>query len=122
MTINIDNIDIYEVEKRDYEAYFYRLPPNEIIKTTPRPGLIVWKDIKENEEICGQEITQIMGQNCSRYFIFNFVDEERLGPHKTYQYITLSEEEYIEFLNSLPSNKEKTNGEDLSNSCESSER
>ena len=49
MTINIDNIDIYEVEKRDYEAYFYRLPPNEIIKTTPRPGLVIWKDIKENE-------------------------------------------------------------------------
>ena len=121
MTINIDDIDIYEVEKRDYEAYFYRLPQNKILKTTPRPGLVIWKDIKENEEICGQEIIQIMGQNCSRYFIFNFVDEERLGPHKTYKYITLSEEEYIEFLNSLPSSKEKTNGEDLSDSCKSSE-
>ena len=122
MPINFDDINIYEVEKRDYESYFYRLPVNEIIKTTPRPGLVIWKDIKENEEICGQEITQIMGQNCSRYFIFNFMNEERLGPHKTYQYITLTEEEYMQFLNSLPSNKEKVNGEDLSNSCESSER
>ena len=81
------------------------------------------KDMKEdNEYLCGVLSEQVMGMSANRYFIFNFIDEERLGPHKTYKYITLSEEEYIEFLNSLPSSKEKTNGEDLSNSCESSER
>ena len=81
--INIDKIDIYEVDKKDYEAYFYRLPKNEIIKTTPREKLTIWKDLTTGFEICGYETTQIMGTDCNRFFIFNFIEEERLGDYKT---------------------------------------
>ena len=50
----LNNLDLFEVDKIDYDAYFYRLPKNEIMKTTPQEGLIVYKDIKEDGElICG---------------------------------------------------------------------
>ena len=71
--IDLDKIDIYEVDKKDYEAYFYRLPKNEIIKTTPREKLTIWKDLITGFEICGYETTQIMGTDCNRFFIFNFI-------------------------------------------------
>ena len=119
--INIDNIDIYEVDKKDYESYFYRLPKNEIIKTTPRSNLTVYKDLKENVEICGIETTLIMGQNCCRFFIFNLMDEERLGPHKVIQYINLSQEEYLTLLRKFFKNG-GNNEENLSHSCSCSER
>lgn len=107
--INIDNIDIYEVDKNDYSAYFYRLPKNDIIKTTPREGLSVYKDIQTGAQICGILTEQIMGTDCNRYFIFNFMDENRLGAYKTTQYIQLSEEEFEEFLSLLPISKKENN-------------
>ena len=107
--IDLDKIDIYEVDKKDYEAYFYRLPKDEIIKTTPREKLTIWKDLITGFEICGYETTQIMGTDCNRFFIFNFMEEERLGNYKTTKYIYLSEKEYEKFLNLLPLSK-KENG------------
>lgn len=103
MDIDIfENLDIYEVEKADYDAYFYRLPMKDLMKTTPREGLIVYKDISNNgEAICGILSEQIMAMPANRYFIFNFLDEERLGPHKQYKYIQMSETEYIDFLKRL---------------------
>ena len=96
------DLDIYEVDKTDYDAYFYRLPKNEIMKTTPREGLIVYKDIANGgEPICGILSEQIMAMPANRYFIFNFVDESRLGPHKQYKYIHMTETEYAEFLGRL---------------------
>lgn len=98
----LNNLDLFEVDKIDYDAYFYRLPKNEIMKTTPREGLTVYKDIKEDGKfICGILSEQIMAMPANRYFIFNFMDESRLGPHKTYKHITMTEEEYIEFLKQL---------------------
>lgn len=98
----LNNLDLFEVDKMDYDAYFYRLPKNEIMKTTPREGLTVYKDVKENGElICGILSEQIMAMPANRYFIFNFIDESRLGPHKAYKYITMTEEEYTEFLKQL---------------------
>ena len=101
------NLDIFEVEKEDFTSYFYRLPKNEIVKTTPQENLIIWKDILTGQEVCGEEKIQIMGSNCTRYFIFNFLEEERLGEYKTIQKIVLSEEDYQKFLNALV-NKEKS--------------
>lgn len=100
--INIDNIDIYEVEKGDYSSYFHRLPKNELMKTTPREGLVVYKDVVSGEAICGILTETIMGTNCNRFFIFNFMEEDRLGPEKVIKYITLPEEDYKYFLNLLP--------------------
>lgn len=94
-----EELDIYEVEKSDYDAYFYRLPSKDLMKTTPREGLVVYKDILNGKEpVCGILSEQIMGMPANRYFIFNFIDEDRLGPHKQYKYIQMTEEEYREFL------------------------
>lgn len=98
----LNNLDLFEVDKIDYDAYFYRLPKNEIMKTTPREGLTVYKDVKEDGElICGILSEQIMAMPANRYFIFNFIDESRLGPHKAYKHITMTEEEYTGFLKKL---------------------
>ena len=97
-----DNLDLYEVDKVDYDSFFYRLPKNEIMKTTPREGLTAYKDMKEdNEYLCGVLSERVMGMSANRYFIFNFMDESRLGPHKLYKHITMTEEEYTEFLKQL---------------------
>ena len=96
-----DNLDIFEVEKTDYESYFYRLPKTEILKTTPREGLVVYKDIQTREDICGVLTEEVMGTEARRFFIFNFIDESRLGPHKTIQYITMPTEEYELFIKKL---------------------
>lgn len=97
----LNNLDIYEVDKLDYDAYFYRLPKNELMKTTPREGFVAYKDITDSQYICGILSEQIMGMPANRYFIFNFIDEERLGEHKCYQHIRMSEEEYTQFLATL---------------------
>lgn len=96
------DLDIYEVDKVDYDAYFFRLPEKDIMKTTPREGFVIYKDIGNGgEPICGILTEQIMAMPANRYFIFNFLDEERLGPHKQYQYIHMAEEEYAKFLERL---------------------
>ena len=95
----LNNLDIFEVEKADYDSYFFRLPQNEIMKTTPREGLTVYKDtLNGGEPICGILSEQVMAMPANRYFIFNLLDEARLGPHKAYKHITMTEEEYKEFL------------------------
>ena len=97
-----ENIDIYEVEREDYNAYFYRLPQDDLMKTSPEKNYIIWKDIRTGEPICGTETYDIMGQKCTRYFIFNFLEDERLGKHKIIKHIVLSEEDYMNFLEKLP--------------------
>ena len=96
----LDNLDLYEVENVDYESYFYRLP-KDIMKTTPSEGLVVYKDIQTGESICGVLTEQVMAMPANRYFIFNLLDEERLGSHKAYKYIHMTEAEYAEFLGRL---------------------
>ena len=97
-----ENIDIYEVEKRDYESYFYRLPVESVMKTRPVDGLTVYVDTLNNQApLCGVLTENVMMMNANRYFIFNFMDEERLGPHKAYKEIILDEDDYREFLNRL---------------------
>ena len=67
----LDNLDIYEVDKGDYEAYFYRLP-KDVMKTTPQEGMVVYKDIVSGDYVCGILTENIMAMPANRYFIFNF--------------------------------------------------
>ena len=98
----LDNLDLFEVDKEDYDAYFYRLPKEDMVKNEPFEGFTLYQDAKqENLFICGVLTEQIMAMPANRYFIFNFLEEERLGPHKQYQYIHMTEEEYVEFLRRL---------------------
>lgn len=98
LTEYLEKIDIFEVEKADYEAYFFRLPKNEILKTTPKENYTIYLDSLDREPICGIEEQDIMGTKARRFFIFNLLDEERLGDHKRIQVINMTEEEYINFL------------------------
>ena len=99
---NMNEIELYEVDRIDYDAYFYRLPKDDLMKTTPREGLVIYKDLLNNgEPICGIYTEIVMAMPANRYFIFNFMDESRLGPHKLYKHITMTEEEYTEFLKQL---------------------
>ena len=81
-----ENLDIYEVDKADYDAYFYRLPQNDMI---------------EPQLICGILSENIMAMPANRYFIFNFLDEKRLGAHKIIKQITLGLEDYENFMKHL---------------------
>lgn len=95
----LDNLDIFEVDKEDYDSYFYRLPVNELMKTTPREGLTIYKDIvNSGTPVCGILSEQVMAMPANRYFIFEFIDEERLGPHKVVKHVRLDEAQYTEFL------------------------
>lgn len=98
----LDNLDIFEVDKEDYDSYFYRLPINDMMKTTPREGLTIYKDIANNGiPVCGILSEQVMAMPANRYFIFELIDEERLGPHKVVKHIQLDEVQYTEFLTRL---------------------
>ena len=81
----INNLDIYEVDKKDYEGLAKFFVPDFSALSDPS----LWIDA----------IGQAMPAN--RYFIFNFMDEQRLGPYKYYKYIQLSEKEYLDFLKRL---------------------
>ena len=73
-----------------------------MVKSEPFEGFTLYQDAKqENLFICGVLTEQIMAMPANRYFLFNFLEEERLGPHKQYQYIHMTEEEYVEFLGRL---------------------
>lgn len=86
--------EIYEVDKKDYDSYFYRLPENEIMKTTPSEGWTIYKDMKENKEICGILSENVMAMDANRYFIFDFIDESRLGKPKYTKTITIPLEDF----------------------------
>lgn len=97
----MNDLDIYEVERNYYLSYWYSLPHDELMKTTPSEGLTIWKDIKTGEQICGTKVENIMGTAATQYYIFTFMDDERLGEAKTTQYVYLNNEEYLDLLRKL---------------------
>lgn len=101
-----ERLDIYEVEKGDYESYFFRLPQNDLMKTTPREGWTLYKDVITQSYVCGVVIENIMGMDCSRFFIFEFLPEERLGKELTVKQVCLSEEDFIKFVEGLTHGKD----------------
>ena len=108
----VEKLDIYEVDKEDYESYLYRLPKNEIMKTTPREGYVFYKDSLTQQYICGTLSEDIMGMKCTRFFIFEFLPEERLGKELVIKEIIIGEDEYKELLEKL------ANGKNFDITCE----
>lgn len=94
----LNHLDIYEVDKEDAISYCYRLKARPQIKKTPREGLEVYMDIETGLYLWGIETTKVMAQEARRYFIFEFLDEELLGPHRTVKRVTISNEQFEEFI------------------------
>ena len=49
----LGHIDLYEVEKNDYRSYEYRCKDRQIMKITPREGMVVYRDVKTGEWLYG---------------------------------------------------------------------
>ena len=103
----INNLDLYEVDKGYYSSYEYRCKDRELMKLTPlntkEKRIILWRDIETNLLLYGIEITNVMGMDAVRYFIFEMLNEELLGSEKTIKYINLEEEDYKAFLDLIAS-------------------
>ena len=108
-----EKLDIYEVDKEDYDSYWYRLPKDEIIKCTPREGYEFYKDSLTKKYVCGILSEDIMGMKCTRFFIFEFLPEERLGDELVIKEIIIGEDEYKKLIGRL------TDGENSNSTCES---
>lgn len=109
----LNHLDIYEVDKEDAISYCYRLKARPQNQINPKEGLEIFEDVATGLYLWGIETTNIMGQEARRYFIFEFLDEELLGPHRTVKKITLTEKQFEEFvkrcLGEYKNNEEKEN-------------
>lgn len=94
----LNMLDIYEVDKAYYSSYEYRCQERQLMKRTPREGLTIWEDLETGKLLYGKEITPVMASNATRFFIFEMLDEELLGPEKTIQHIEVDYETYKKFL------------------------
>ena len=111
----ISMIDIYEVDKTYYYSYVYRCKDRQLMKRHPYEGLTVWEDIETGKLLYGKEVTNVMASEATRFFIFELLDEELLGPEKTIQTIEVDYETYKNFLEAVASKnkKEELYGENL---------
>ena len=103
----ITALDIYEVDKAYYSSYEYRCKDRQLMKRHPKEGLTVWEDIETGKLLYGIEVTNIMASNATRFFIFEILDEELLGPEKTAQIIEVDYEIYKNFLEAIASKNQK---------------
>lgn len=103
----ISMLDIYEVDKTYYYSYVYRCKDRQLMKRHPHEGLTVWEDIETGKLLYGKEVTNIMASEATRFFIFELLDEELLGPEKTTQIIEIDYETYKNFLEAVASKNEK---------------
>lgn len=97
----LNNLDAFEVEKRYYDSYTYRLQTRQLIKTTPEKNVTIFIDTETRLPVTGFKEEDVMGMVGKNYYIFELLDEELLGPEKTYQIIHLDEQQYMEFLEEL---------------------
>ena len=103
----ISMLDIYEVDKIYYSSYEYRCKDRQLMKRHPHEGLTVWEDIETGKLLYGKEVTNIMASDATRFFIFEILDEELLGPEKTTQTIEVDYETYKNFLEAVASKNKK---------------
>jgi hypothetical protein len=103
----ISMLDIYEVDKTYYYSYVYRCKNRQLMKRHPHEGLTVWEDIETGKLLYGKEVTNVMASEATRFFIFELLDEELLGPEKTTQIIEIDYETYKNFLEAVASKNEK---------------
>ena len=108
-------LDIYEVNKTYYYSYVYRCKDRQLMKRHPREGLTVWEDLETGKLLYGKEVTNIMASEATRFFIFELLDEELLGPEKTTKTIEVDYETYKNFLEAvaLKNKKEDLYGKNL---------
>lgn len=93
------SLDFYEVEKADYRAYQYRLKDRKTYERSyPEQELTVVFDEETNVPVLGLKEESIMGTNAHRFFIFEFLDEDKLGDHLVTKNIILSQEQWERFL------------------------
>lgn len=105
----LENLDCYEVDKAYYLSYAYRYKDRNLMKLTPRENLTIWQDLETRAILSGVEEKDVMGTKARRFFIFELLDEELLGPEKTTQYIDVDAQTYIKFLETVSKKKEKNN-------------
>ena len=103
----LNMLDIYEVDKTYYSSYEYRCQERQLMKRTPYEGLTVWEDLETGKLLYGKEVTNIMASDATRFFIFEMLDEELLGPEKTTQIIEVDYETYKNFLEAVASKNKK---------------
>lgn len=103
----ISMIDIYEVDKTYYYSYVYRCKDRQLMKRHPREGLTVWEDLETGKLLYGKEVTNIMASEAIRFFIFELLDEELLGPEKITKTIEVDYETYRNFLEAVASKNKK---------------
>ena len=94
----LEHLDFYEVDRADAVSYIFRLKARPQMKLTPQENLEVSMDIETRQWLYGIETINLMGQKAKRYFIFEFLDDNLLGPHRTVKKIELSYEQYEEFI------------------------
>ena len=111
----ISMLDIYEVDKTYYYSYVYRCKDRQLMKRHPHEGLTVWEDLETGKLLYGKEVTNIMASDATRFFIFELLDEELLGPEKITQTIEVDYETYRNFLEAvaLKNKKEDLYGKNL---------
>lgn len=106
-----NNLDIFEVESPYYKSYEYCCKNRQLMKITPihttEKQLIAWRDIETGLLLYGKEITNITGMDATRYFIFEYLSEDLLGPELTTRHIKVDEETYIKLIKHMT---EKQNG------------
>lgn len=111
----ISMLNIYEVDKTYYYSYVYRCKDRQLMKRHPREGLTVWEDLETGKLLYGKEVTNVMASEATRFFIFELLDEELLGPEKITKTIEVDYETYRNFLEAvaLKNKKEDLYGKNL---------
>ena len=94
----LEHLDFYEVDRADAVSYIFRLKARPQMKLTPQENLEVSMDIETRQWLYGVETIDLMGQKAKRYFIFEFLDDELLGPHRTVKKFVLPYELYEVFF------------------------
>ena len=121
----IKTLDLFQVDKADYESYVYRLRHRDLLETKEENGLVMFWDIAAGEYVCGykEETTIANNTTYKDYFIFELLPEECLASEKIIQKVVLSPEEYVAWLklcNQVMNGKKGDNDdgeENLSTTC-----
>lgn len=112
----LNNLEIYSVDKPDYESYVYRLQYRDLLQEEI-DNVVMFRDMTAGQYVCGYKDTTMISSNsvCREYFIFELLPEDYLGPEKVIKRITLSKEDYeawIKLCQQVINKKDDDNGEE----------
>ena len=95
----LERLDLYAVEKLDYDSYVYRCKDRNLMKVTPNKELTVFRDVETGKYLYGYgEIELVKGLPHKTYYIFELLDEELLGEPLRVQHLNFSQEELEQLL------------------------